>query len=92
MRKISIILTTLIVSANSIYAQSFTEIFDSLFVNINRTQATTGILYERVLPFACLNHDLPDLYDSHDFFLSYRITKITKIKVQTKKILSLQIR
>ena len=53
MKKV-IILTALIVSANSIYAQSLTEIFDGIFQNVSRADATTGILYERVLPFAGL--------------------------------------
>ncbi len=34
--------------------QTYTQAFDSAFINISRTQATTGILYERVVPFAQL--------------------------------------
>ena len=48
-----------IVSGISIYAQddfSYTEAFDSVFVNISRTDASTGILYERVIPFAQLHN------------------------------------
>jgi len=48
-----------IVSGVSIYAQddfSYTEAFDSVFTNISRTDATTGILYERVIPFAQLHN------------------------------------
>ena len=32
--------------------KTYTEIFDSVFSVVSRTQATTGILYERVVPFA----------------------------------------
>jgi len=53
MKKI-IILTSLIVSASIVRAQSLTEIFDEVFQNVSRADATTGILYERVLPFAGL--------------------------------------
>ena len=37
-------------------AQTFTQIFDSVFTHVSRTDATTGILYERVLPFGNLTH------------------------------------
>ncbi|MDR0205724.1 MAG: hypothetical protein LBI45_00455 [Bacteroidales bacterium] len=41
----------------SVKAQNtFTETFDEIFKNISRTEATTGILYERVLPFARLQN------------------------------------
>ncbi|MDR2927183.1 MAG: hypothetical protein LBV41_03110, partial [Cytophagaceae bacterium] len=36
--------------------QTYTEQFDSVFVNVSRTQAATGILYERVVPFANLTN------------------------------------
>ena len=55
MRKI-IIFIALVTSINITYAQSYTEAFDSVFANISKTQATTGILYERVLPFAELQN------------------------------------
>lgn len=32
--------------------QTYTEMFDSVFVHIDRSEATTGILYDRVVPFA----------------------------------------
>ncbi|MDR1791902.1 MAG: hypothetical protein LBR36_00445 [Bacteroidales bacterium] len=35
--------------------ETFTEIFDSLTVNISRSDATTGIIYDRVCPFASLH-------------------------------------
>ena len=34
--------------------QTYTEAFDNAFSNISRADATTGILYERVVPFANL--------------------------------------
>ncbi|MDR3047399.1 MAG: hypothetical protein LBU51_07290 [Bacteroidales bacterium] len=34
--------------------QSYTEIFDNLFVNVNKNDARTGILYDRVVPFSKL--------------------------------------
>lgn len=37
-------------------AQTFTQIFDSVFTHVSRADATTGILYERVLPFGNLTH------------------------------------
>jgi hypothetical protein len=55
MRKI-IILIILLTNVSIMHAQSFTEIFDSVFSNISRTEATTGILYERVIPFARLQN------------------------------------
>jgi hypothetical protein len=75
MRKISIILTALTVSAN-IYAQSLTEIFDEVFQNVSRANATTGILYERVLPFAGLhkfnsNQTLVDTSNKAHFMQAY---------------------
>ena len=33
---------------------TYTEHFDYMFQNVSRTQATTGILYDRVVPFANL--------------------------------------
>lgn len=45
---------TVISVTNSQAQQGFTDLFDSAFVNINRTEATTGILYDRVIPFANL--------------------------------------
>ena len=46
-----------IVSITFAYGQSspsYSNLFDSLFVNISMTDATTGILYDRVIPFAQL--------------------------------------
>lgn len=44
----------LLLSTASIKAQSYTEAFDSVFTYVSRNDATTGILYERVLPFGNL--------------------------------------
>lgn len=37
-------------------AQTYTHAFDSVFAHISRADATTGILYERVIPFGNLTH------------------------------------
>ena len=76
MRKLNIVLTALTVSANSLYAQNFTEIFDEVFQNVSRADATTGILYERVLPFAQLykfnsSQVLVDTSNSEHFMQAY---------------------
>jgi hypothetical protein len=54
MKKIILIfaLTIIILSLHSQTEQTYTEAFDSIFSNISRTEATTGILYERMMPFA----------------------------------------
>ena len=44
------------IASFSLNAQTYTESFDSVFINVSRTQATTGILYERVVPFANLEN------------------------------------
>jgi len=49
MKRIIILTVVLTVSANIMFAQNYTEVFDTVFRNISRTQATTGILYERVV-------------------------------------------
>jgi len=70
MRKI-IILTALIISISSISAQpadpsDYTEAFDYVFRNISRADATTRILYERVLPFAQLYNYNSNVYSYVD--------------------------
>lgn len=35
--------------------KNYTETMDSLFINLNKTEITTGILYDRVFPFAGLD-------------------------------------
>jgi len=74
MKKFSFLVLIFTVASNSQAQQGFTELFDSVFVNISRTQATTGILYERVLPFSNLqqfsgnNPDTADNNLSHNTF------------------------
>jgi hypothetical protein len=51
----------------STYAQTrnshyYTEAFDNAFRNISRVEVTTGILYERVLPFARLYNFNSNIY------------------------------
>ena len=66
MRKI-IILSIFIISMITIYAQTpFTEAFDNIFRNISRVGATTGILYERVVPFARLYNFNSNAYSNVD--------------------------
>jgi len=36
--------------------KTFAEMFDEVFKNVSRTQATTGIIYERAVPFAQLQN------------------------------------
>ena len=77
MKKLKIFFT-LIVLTLSLQAQTkqtYTEAFDSIFVNVSRVQATTGILYERVVPFANLvnfNSNVNSLVDTSDYFLQNR--------------------
>jgi hypothetical protein len=56
MKKIFFLLViATILSVNTIVAQeeqTFTEMFDSVFQHVSRTDATTGILYNRVFPLS----------------------------------------
>ena len=55
--KKSIIFLAMILIAVPMFAQpeqTYTEAFDSVFINVSYTDATTGILYERSIPFAML--------------------------------------
>ena len=67
-----------IVSVGSIQAQSFTDIFDTIFVNISRTQATTGVLV--------LNHDFHKINKIIKILNPANLKNLNKIVVQTKKI------
>lgn len=40
--------------------QTYTEYFDSKFANISKTDATTGILYDCIVPFSGLDQFNPD--------------------------------
>lgn len=55
-----------VIILNHIQAQTYTTAFDSVFAHVSRVDATTGILYERVIPFGNLTHynsleDNPDI-------------------------------
>ena len=57
------------VSVSNVQAQQgFTDLFDNVFVNVSRSGATTGILYDRVIPFSNItrfsgsNPDTADMY------------------------------
>ena len=70
MRKI-IILSVLTISIITTYAQNtsffdYTESFDYVFRNISRADATTGILYERVVPFSGLYNFNSNTYSNVD--------------------------
>ena len=56
MRKLSFIFTIFftmnIVLWASVAPSTYTEMFDNNFRFVSKTQATTGILYDRVVPFA----------------------------------------
>ena len=48
------LIITFIIVTIYVKAQTYTHAFDSVFAHISRADATTGILYERVLPFGNL--------------------------------------
>ena len=72
MKRLSLILGMTMITL-SMYAQreqTYTEEFDSLFIYVSKTQATTGILYDRVVPFADLesfNSNVNSLLDTSNF-------------------------
>ena len=52
---ITILLITITATVVQAQERTFTQLFDSVFMNVSRTSATTGILYNRVLPFSGLS-------------------------------------
>lgn len=74
MRKLAFIFAIVAIASFSLQAQTeqtYTEVFDSIFSNVSRTQATTEILYERVVPFANLlnfNSNLNAVVDTSSYF------------------------
>lgn len=59
-----------------IHAQTYTDAIDSIFFHIGKTDAKTGIIYERVLSFANLTHynsleDHPDTSNFSHFLRAY---------------------
>ncbi|MDR2979763.1 MAG: T9SS type A sorting domain-containing protein [Bacteroidales bacterium] len=80
MKKLILLTTLLILCIIKLQAQnesSFTESFDQVFQNISYSGATTGILYERVIPFARLKKfnsilsSCIDTSDAHHFLQSH---------------------
>nr|MCR4737788.1 hypothetical protein [Bacteroidales bacterium] len=55
-KNIVIQISVLFLVLTSTSAQTYTQAFDSVFANVSRAGANTGILYERVLPFANLTN------------------------------------
>ena len=54
--------------------KTYTEIFDSLFQNIDHRKTSTGIIYDRVFPFAGLdwfNKEKPDTSSYNHFLQAY---------------------
>ena len=69
-------LTCIIISATTLKAQeqTFTQMFDSVFQHVSRVDATTGILYNRVLPFSNLKQfssSNPDTANMYQFLHGY---------------------
>jgi hypothetical protein len=51
--------------------KTYTEMFDSVFSVVSRVQATTGILYDRVVPFANLVNSTLDTSNYIHFIQAY---------------------
>jgi len=74
--KRTIIILLLAVSATTLKAQeqTFTQMFDSVFQYVSRADATTGILYNRVIPFSNLTQfsgNNPDTVDMYRFLYGF---------------------
>jgi hypothetical protein len=54
-RKLFYLIVTMSVTISVKAQQDYTAMFDSVFQYVSRNSATTGVLYERVLPFAGLS-------------------------------------
>ena len=72
-KNIVIQISVLFLVLTSTSAQTYTQAFDSVFANVSRAGANTGILYERVLPFANLTNfnsllSNPDTSNCSHFF------------------------
>ena len=68
------LLTVVSISATALQAQnqSFTQSFDSVFQYVNRVDARTGILYNRVIPFSRLyRFQQPDTANATIFIQAY---------------------
>lgn len=76
-QKKNILLVALTILSVSVKAQTYTQAFDSVFFHISRADATSGILYERVLPFGNLTNfnsqiAAPDTSNYSHFLRAYR--------------------
>ena len=74
-KNVFLIITFIIVTIY-VKAQTYTHAFDSVFAHISRADATTGILYERVLPFGNLTQYnsqecMPDTSNHTHFLRAY---------------------
>lgn len=70
------LIITFIIVTIYVKAQTYTHAFDSVFAHISRADATTGILYERVLPFGNLTQYnsqecMPDTSNHTHFLRAY---------------------
>ncbi|MDR0205722.1 MAG: hypothetical protein LBI45_00445, partial [Bacteroidales bacterium] len=73
-RIITFLLITAVFIVGKLQAQEqpFTQIIDSIFQHVSRVDATTGILYNRVLPFSGLcRFVVPDTSNSEMFKQAY---------------------
>ena len=75
MKKFSfLVLIFTAVTVSNVQAQSFTDIFDTIFVNVSRTDATTGVLYDRVIPISSLRQfsgSNPDTANMYQFLYGF---------------------
>ena len=71
-RLVFLLLTIVSVTNTKAQEQTFTHAFDSIFQYVNRADATTGILYNRTLPFSGLyKFSVPDTANSNVFMQAY---------------------
>ena len=68
----TILLTMISVTTLKAQESTFTQMFDSVFYHVSKTDATTGILYNRVLPFSGLaRFTLTDTSNFNVFWQAY---------------------
>jgi len=71
-RIIIILLITITATTLQAQEQTFTQMYDSVFMNVSRVDATTGILYNSVIPFSGLyKFTEPDTANSEIFIQAY---------------------
>ena len=75
MKKLTTILLILVLATTlNAQNQTFTEMIDSIFQHVSRVDATTGILYNRVLPFSNIKQFSgcnPDTANMYQFLHGY---------------------